>query len=60
MLNYRTQPDSLGSLTAGQRSMWAVQQLRPEVPYDIAGFLAIGHHVEVERLTVACESAAAH
>ncbi|MCQ4364598.1 condensation domain-containing protein, partial [Mycobacterium gordonae] len=60
MLNYRTQPDSLGSLTAGQRSMWAVQQLRPEVPYDIAGFLAIDHHVEVERLTVACESAAAH
>ncbi|WP_264956454.1 condensation domain-containing protein, partial [Mycobacterium kiyosense] len=59
MLNYGTQPDMLGSLTAGQRSMWALQQLRPEVPYNIAGFLAIDHHVDVERLTTACEAAAA-
>ncbi|MHA7653876.1 condensation domain-containing protein, partial [Mycobacterium sp. ML4] len=59
MLNYGTQPDMLGSLTAGQRSMWAVQQLQPEVPYAVAGFLAIDHHVDVERLTMACEAAAA-
>ncbi|WP_244232537.1 condensation domain-containing protein, partial [Mycobacterium innocens] len=59
MLNYGTQPDMLGSLTAGQRSMWAIQQLRPEVPYNFAGFLAIDHDVDAERLTVACEAAAA-
>ncbi|WP_139829761.1 non-ribosomal peptide synthetase, partial [Mycobacterium gastri] len=59
MLNYGAQPDILGPLAAGQRSMWAVQQLQPEVPYAIAGFLAIDHHVDVEKLTAACESAAA-
>ncbi|EUA05829.1 condensation domain protein [Mycobacterium kansasii 732] len=59
MLNYGAQPDMLGSLTAGQRSIWVLQQLWPEVPYVIAGFLAIDHHVDVERLTVACETAAA-
>ncbi|WP_341865661.1 condensation domain-containing protein, partial [Mycobacterium nebraskense] len=59
MLNYGAQPDMLGSLTAAQWSMWAVQQLWPEVPYNFAGFLAIDHDVDTERLTVACESAAA-
>lgn len=59
MLNYGSQPDVLGSLTAGQRSMWAVQQLQPEVPYNFAGFLAIDHDVDVEGLLVACETAAA-
>jgi len=38
MLNYGTQPDMLGSLTAAQRSIWAAQQLRPEVPYNFAAF----------------------
>jgi hypothetical protein len=37
MLNYGTQPDMLGSLTAAQRSIWAAQQLVPEVPFNIAG-----------------------
>ncbi len=58
MLNYGTQPDRLGSLTAAQRSIWAAQQLRPEVPYNFAAFLAIDHDVDAERLMVACESAA--
>ena len=59
MLDYGTQPDMLGSLTAAQRSIWAAQQLRPEVPYNFAVFLAIDHDVDAERLMVACESAAA-
>ena len=59
MLNYGTQPDMLGSLTAAQRSIWAAQQLVPEVPFNIAGFMALDHHVDADRLTVACESAAA-
>ena len=59
MLNYGAQPDMLGSLTAAQRSIWAAQQLRPEVPYNFAVFLEIDHDVDVERLSVACESAAA-
>src|SRR6516162_8600321 len=59
MLNYGTQPDMLGSLTAAQRAIWAAQQLRPEVPYNIAGFMAVDHDVDADRLTVACESAAA-
>ena len=58
MLNYGTQPDVLGSLTAGQRSIWAVQQFQPEVPYNFAGFLALDHDVDAERLFAACESAA--
>ena len=58
MLNYGNQPEALGPLTAAQRSIWAAQQLRPEVPYNFAAFLAIDHHVDTERLTVACESAA--
>ena len=58
MLNYGAQPDMLGSLTAAQRSIWAAQQLRPEVPYNFAAFLAIDHFVDAERLTVACQSAA--
>ena len=58
MLNYGTQPDMLGSLTAAQRSIWAAQQIRPEVPFNMAGFLAIDHDVDAERLKVACEAAA--
>src|SRR5271168_3175354 len=58
MLNYGAQPDMLGSLTAAQRSIWAAQQLRPEVPYNFAAFLAIDHDVDADRLMVACESAA--
>ncbi|MGE2814174.1 amino acid adenylation domain-containing protein, partial [Mycobacterium heidelbergense] len=58
MLNYGTQPDMLGPLTAPQRSIWAAQQLHPEVPYNFAAFMAIDHDVDAERLTVACESAA--
>ena len=49
----------LGSLTAAQRSIWAAQQLRPEVPYNFAAFVAIDHDVDAERLAVACQSAAA-
>jgi Condensation domain len=59
MLNYGTQPEMLGSLTAAQRSIWAAQQLRPEVPYNFAAFLEIDHDVDIERLSVACEAAAA-
>ncbi|WP_139333086.1 non-ribosomal peptide synthetase, partial [Mycobacterium sp. SP-6446] len=58
MLNYGTQPDFVGPLTAAQRSIWAAQQLHPEVPYNFAAFMAIDHNVDAERLTVACESAA--
>ncbi len=58
MLNYGTQPDLLGPLTAAQWSIWAAQQLRPEVPYNFAGFLALDHDVDAERLFAACESAA--
>ncbi|HYB35183.1 MAG TPA: hypothetical protein VEF72_04930 [Mycobacterium sp.] len=58
MLNHGTQPDMLGSLTAAQRSIWAAQQLRPEVPYNFAAFVVIDHDVDAERLTVACEAAA--
>ena len=58
MLNYGTQPDVLGPLTAAQRSIWAAQQLLPEVPFNFAVFLAIDHDVDADRLTVACESAA--
>ncbi|MDT5116435.1 MAG: hypothetical protein QOE30_2174, partial [Mycobacterium sp.] len=57
MLNYGTRPDTLGSLTAAQRSIWAAQQFKPEIPYNIAAFLAIDHHVDAERLMVACEAA---
>ncbi|WP_406816722.1 amino acid adenylation domain-containing protein [Mycobacterium sp. M23085] len=58
MLNYGTQPDLLGSLTVAQRSIWAAQELRPEVPFNFAGFLAIDHDVHAEKLMAACESAA--
>ncbi|MBF4998024.1 amino acid adenylation domain-containing protein, partial [Nocardia sp. BSTN01] len=58
MLNYGAQLEVLGSLTAAQRSIWAAQQLRPEVPYNVAAFLTIDHDVDAERLMVACESAA--
>ena len=58
MLNYGVQPDVLGSLTVGQRSIWAAQQLRPEVPYNFAAFFAIDHDVDADRLMVACEAAA--
>ncbi|WP_167355059.1 non-ribosomal peptide synthetase [Nocardia africana] len=58
MLNYGVQPEVLGPLTAAQRSIWAAQQLRPEVPYNVAVFLAIDHDVDAERLMIACESAA--
>ncbi|MCA2320269.1 amino acid adenylation domain-containing protein [Mycobacterium intracellulare] len=59
MLNYGTQPDTLGPLTAAQRALWAAQQLRPEIPYNFAGYLAIDHDVDADKLMVACESAAA-
>ncbi|WP_078326599.1 non-ribosomal peptide synthetase, partial [Mycobacteroides salmoniphilum] len=59
MLNYGTQSDVLGPLTAAQRSMWVAQQLRPEVPYNFAGFVTIDHDVDAEKLMVACESMAA-
>ena len=57
MLNYGAQPDLLGPLTPAQWSIWAAQQLRPEVPYNMAGFLAIDHDVDADKLAVACESA---
>ncbi|MFA4082267.1 amino acid adenylation domain-containing protein [Mycobacteroides salmoniphilum] len=59
MLNYGTQSDVLGPLTAAQRSIWVAQQLRPEVPYNFAGFVTIDHDVDAEKLMVACESMAA-
>jgi hypothetical protein len=58
MLNYGSQPDMLGSLTAAQRSIWVAQQLQPDVPYNCAAFFEIDHDVDAERLTVACEAAA--
>ncbi|WP_143860265.1 non-ribosomal peptide synthetase, partial [Nocardia cerradoensis] len=58
MLNYGAQLEVLGPLTAAQRSIWAAQQLRPEVPYNVAAFLTIDHDVDAERLMRACESAA--
>jgi len=58
MLNYGTQQDILGPLTAAQRSIWAAQQLQPDVPYNFAAFLAIDHDVDADRLMVACEAAA--
>ncbi|WP_420716179.1 amino acid adenylation domain-containing protein, partial [Mycobacterium sp. 94-17] len=58
MLNYGTQPDLLGPLTEAQRAIWAAQELQPEVPYNFAGFLAIDHFVDAEKLMAACESAA--
>lgn len=58
MLDYGTQPDLLGPLTAAQRSIWAAQQLRPEVPYNFAGFLSIDHYVDAAKLMMACEAAA--
>ena len=58
MLNYGEQPDLLGSLTAAQLAIWAAQELRPEVPYNFAGFMAIDHDVDAEKLMAACESAA--
>ncbi|OBH51703.1 non-ribosomal peptide synthetase [Mycobacterium colombiense] len=58
MLNYGTQPDLLGPLTVAQRAIWAAQELRPEVPFNFAGFLAIDHDVDAEKLMAACESAA--
>ncbi|VEG45704.1 linear gramicidin synthetase subunit D [Mycolicibacterium flavescens] len=59
MLTFGSQPDTLGPLTAAQRSIWAAQQLRPEVPYNFAGFLAIDHNVDADRLMAGCEAAAA-
>ncbi len=58
MLDYGTQPDLLGRLTAAQRSIWAAQQLRPEVPYNFAGYLVIDHDVDAVALMAACEAAA--
>jgi glycopeptidolipid biosynthesis protein len=58
MLNYGTQTDILGPLTAAQRSIWAAQELQPEVPYNFAGFVSIDHHVDAEKLMAACESTA--
>jgi glycopeptidolipid biosynthesis protein len=58
MLNYGTQPDLLGPLSSAQRSIWVAQELLPEVPYNFAGYVEIGHDVDAERLMAACESAA--
>ncbi|MCW2661376.1 MAG: hypothetical protein JWP83_2528, partial [Mycobacterium sp.] len=58
MLNYGTQPEKLGPLTAAQRAIWAAQQLQPETPYNFGAFLAVDHHVDAERLMLACEAAA--
>jgi amino acid adenylation domain-containing protein len=49
----------LGPLTTGQRSMWLAQQVWSEIPFTIAGYLEIDHHVDVDRLSLACESACA-
>ncbi|MCV7164533.1 condensation domain-containing protein [Mycobacterium stomatepiae] len=59
MLDFGTHPDVLGPLTAAQWSIWAAQQLQPEVPYNFAGYVAIDHFVDLERLSVACQAAAA-
>src|ERR1700727_86932 len=58
MLNYGPQPETLGPLTPAQRSIWDAQELRPEVPYNFAGYVEIDHDVDAERLMAACESAA--
>ncbi|WP_084229312.1 non-ribosomal peptide synthetase [Mycobacterium sherrisii] len=58
MLDYGTQPDTLGPLTPAQRSMWVAQELQPDVPYNFAGYVEIDHHVDAEKLMAACESAA--
>ncbi|WAC90406.1 amino acid adenylation domain-containing protein [Mycobacterium sp. Aquia_213] len=58
MLNYGQQQDTLGSLTPAQRSIWVAQELRPEVPYNFAGYVEINHDVDAEKLMAACESAA--
>src|ERR1700756_3809644 len=50
----------MGPLTTGQRSIWLAQQVWPDVPYNIALYLEINHNVDVDRLSSACESAAAH
>ncbi|PRI16894.1 hypothetical protein B2J96_02885, partial [Mycobacterium shigaense] len=39
--------------------MWAAQQLQPEIAYNFAGFVPIDHFVDLERLSVACNAAAA-
>ena len=59
MLDYGSQPDVLGPLTAAQRSLWAAQQLRPEVAYNFAAFFALDVDVDVEGLWRACEAATA-
>ncbi|WP_118914297.1 amino acid adenylation domain-containing protein [Mycobacterium shigaense] len=58
MLSYGAQPEQLGPLTLAQRSLWIAQELRPEVPYNFAGYVEIDHDVDAEKLMVACESAA--
>ncbi|MCV7167590.1 condensation domain-containing protein, partial [Mycobacterium stomatepiae] len=58
MLNFGAQSDVLGPLTAAQWSMWAAQQLQPEVAYNFAGYLMIDHFVDLERLSVAYRAAA--
>ncbi|BBX39731.1 amino acid adenylation domain-containing protein [Mycobacterium simiae] len=58
MLDYGTQPETLGPLTPAQRSMWVAQELQPDVPYNFAGYVEIDHGVDAERLMAACESAA--
>ncbi|WP_264992984.1 condensation domain-containing protein, partial [Mycobacterium montefiorense] len=59
MLDFGTQSDALGPLTSAQWSIWAAQQLQPDVPYNFAGYVAIDHFVDLERLSVACQAAAA-
>ncbi|MDM4141091.1 MULTISPECIES: non-ribosomal peptide synthetase [Mycobacterium] len=57
MLNYGTQNDLLGPLTAAQRSIWTAQLLQPEVSYNFAGYVVIDHDVDAERLSDACQAA---
>ncbi|WP_231986682.1 condensation domain-containing protein, partial [Mycobacterium sp. 852002-40037_SCH5390672] len=57
MLNYGTQQDILGPLTAAQRSIWTAQLLQPEVSYNFAGYVVIDHDVDGEKLTEACKAA---
>ncbi|BAX91049.1 putative non-ribosomal peptide synthetase PstA [Mycobacterium shigaense] len=59
MLDFGAQSDVVGPLTAAQWSMWAAQQLQPEIAYNFAGFVPIDHFVDLERLSVACNAAAA-
>ncbi|WP_232005349.1 condensation domain-containing protein, partial [Mycobacterium sp. 852002-53434_SCH5985345] len=58
MLNYGTQADVLGPLTAAQRAIWTAQLLQPDVSYNFGGYVAIDHDVDIERLTAACQAAA--